>query len=139
MPELTSTIRNRTPHRLYKRLGWICAAACFSLISQVAAQPLSVAVPQVGGDPGQLPRFEQFDECCFFGPPHDENDLCGFVVVPLARDADGRASGAGVLYLAVMAKQQEVPSKAPPLIVTYGGPGGSVMGIGFGAELSESP
>ncbi len=92
VPELTSTMRNRTPHRLHKRFGWICAAACFSLISQAAAQPLSVPDPQVGGDLGQLPRFELFDEGCFLGATPDETDPCGFVVVSLARAAEGRAS-----------------------------------------------
>lgn len=99
VPELKPTMRNGTFLRLHKRLGWICAAACFSLISQAAAQPLSVPDPQVGGDPGQLPRFELFDEGCFLGATPDETYPCGFVVVSLARAAEGRASAVFGLQL----------------------------------------
>ncbi|SMX38719.1 alpha/beta hydrolase [Maliponia aquimaris] len=112
-------------------------AAC--ALATAAAAQAEVPDPVPGQDPGPLPRFEALTEGCFYGPVPDTNDLCGYVVVPAARNADGTPNGTATVHVAVLVLRPDTPSDQDPLFLTHGGPGGSIMPVGLGAQYRDDP
>lgn len=111
-------------------------AAASAMTATMAGE---VPDPPPGQDPGPLPRFEALAEGCFQGPKPDGNDLCGYVVVPSARNPDGTPEGTATVHVAVLVLRPDTPSDEDPLFLTHGGPGGSIMPIGLGAQMRADP
>lgn len=86
-----------------------------------------------------VPRFEAVDGPCLHGPVPDETDLCGHVVVPQARDAQGLPMGETTVRVGVLVLRPETPSDEAPLFLTHGGPGGSIMPVALSAQYRADP
>lgn len=114
------------------------ALALCTLAATAAAQT-EVPDPLPGQDPGPLPRFEALTEGCFYGPVPDDNDLCGYVVVPAARGPYGTPKGPATVHVAVLVLRPDTASGEDPLFLTHGGPGGSIMPVGLGAQYRDDP